>query len=119
MAQSVSMSKFVYNPETAHEDFPEWKMQFENFLLLAGINKTDNAAAPVTGKIMALRNLIHAGGTLAIKLLNSFDDPDTATYATLVAKFEAYCAPKDIASTRFKFDTLKQKERGNLVNFHV
>jgi len=61
MTQAITMTRFVYNSETAHEDFPEWKFLFENYLVLSGIDKTDTTKTP-SGAAKALQNLIHAGG---------------------------------------------------------
>ena len=94
MTQSITMHKFEYNQDTAHEDFPDWKFLFENYLELAGINKNDDVGTP-KGKVVGFQNLVHAGDALAIKMLKAHDDPSKATYVTLMEKLEAYCAPKN------------------------
>ena len=112
------MTRFVYNKETAHEDFPEWKFLFENYLVLSGIDKADTTKTP-SGAAKALQNLIHAGDRLAFKLLKSLDDPASATYGTLMEAMEAYFAPKHDASLRFKLDTMKQKEDESLYDYVI
>ena len=106
--------------DTAHEDFPEWKFLFENYLALQGIKK-DNTTPPTNGGISeatkALQNLIHAGDVLAVKLLRQFDDIAVVTYAQLIDAMEKYCAPKDIPAMMFKFDTLKQKDAESIVDY--
>ena len=63
MTQAITMTRFVYNSETAHEDFPEWKFLFENnYLVLSGIDKTDTTKKRHQEPLKALQNLIHAGG---------------------------------------------------------
>lgn len=113
------MHKFAYNPETAHEEFPEWKFLFENYLALQGIRKevttATNGGTPDATK--AVQNLIHAGDALAVKLLRQFDEPNTVTYAQLIEAMEKYCAPKDISAIMYKFDTLKQKDAESIVDF--
>ena len=113
------MHKFVYNSDTAHEDFPEWKFLFENYLALQGIKKdqTTSTSGTTPDATKALQNLIHAGDTLAVKLLRQFDDPTLVTYAQLIEAMEKYCAPKDLPAMMFKFDTLKQKDGESIVDY--
>lgn len=118
MAAAV-MQKFIYNPESAHEDFPEWKFLFENYLALQGIKKetTTSTNGGVPDATKALQNLIHAGDVLAVKLLRQFDDVSIVTYTQLMGAMDQYCAPKDIPALTFKFDTLKQKDGESVLNF--
>ena len=114
------MQKFVYNQDTAHEDFPEWKFLFENYLALSGIDKgntTENQDGTVTGAKKAFQNLIHAGDTLAVKLLRQFDDIEVVTYVQLMAAMTNYCSPKDVPALTYKFDTLKQKDGESVLDF--
>ena len=120
MAQSINTKQFNYEPESAHEDFPEWKFIFENFLKISNIDSTiliaDNA---VPGATKAYQHLIHAGGPLAIKLLRSYDDPATADYANLLQKMEDYCSPKDVPALKLKFDSLKQNNGESLIDYVI
>jgi hypothetical protein len=113
------MQKFIYRPETAHEDFPEWKFLFENYLLLVGIKKelTTAADGAVPGATKALQNLIHGADALAVKVLRQFDDVSTVTYAQLIKALEDYCAPKNVPALTYRFDTLKQKDGESLLDF--
>jgi hypothetical protein len=108
----------LYNAETAHEDFPEWKFLFENYLVLSGIDKTDIKEKPA-GQTVALQNLIHNGGSLAVKLFKAADEPTTITYVQLMEAMDNYCAPKHDASIRFKLDTLKQKDGESLLDYVI
>jgi hypothetical protein len=117
----ATMGKFVFVAETAAEDFMEWKTLFENFLLLAVIDKAESAGTDgaTAGKIVAYRHLVNAGDKLAVKMLRTFDDPTTATYATLMEKMEAYCSPKDTAAALFKFDTLSQASNESIQDWVI
>lgn len=119
MAAAI-MHKFVYSADTAHEDFPEWKFLFENYLALQGIKK-EVTQPPTQGgisdSVKAFQNLIHAGDALAVKLLRQFDDTAAVTYAQLIDAMEKYCAPKDMPAMMFKFDTLKQKDGESIVDY--
>lgn len=121
MAQAIVMNKFEYNQQSAHEDFPEWKFMFENFLSLSGIVHTQTTAdeGAIAGATRAFQNLIHAGGPLAYKLLRTFDDPSVVTYAQLILKMEEYCAPKNTASLLYKFDTLRQRDDEKVQDFII
>ena len=120
MAQAT-MTKFVYNAETACEDFPVWKILFENFLLLSNIDhtKTTGASGATSGAVLALRYLINAADVLAIKLMRSFDDPEAVTYITLMEKLEAYCAPKDTGAMYLKFDSMRQGTNESLQDYVI
>ena len=41
-----------------------------------------------TGKVKALHNLIHAGDSLAVKMLKSFNDSNNVAYAQLMTAME-------------------------------
>jgi hypothetical protein len=118
MAMPIAMHRFDYNPETAHEEWPEWIFLFENFLSLSNINKTEKQAkqGEIPGATKALQHLIHANGRLAVKLLKGIDD-DEATYEQLKDALDAYCAPKDNAAGLLKFDSLKQESSETIQDF--
>ncbi len=119
MTQAIVMKPFVYIAETASEDFTDWKFIFENYLALSKINKAQTTAADgaVPGATTALQNLIHAGGPTAMKCLRTFDDISVVTYAQLIEKMEAYCAPKDATLILLKFDSAKQTQDESVQEF--
>jgi hypothetical protein len=109
MAQAIIMHKFMYNADTAHEDFPDWLFLFENFLQISEIDVTKQP-----GAVSAKQHLIHGCGALAVKMIKAMDKPEEATYAQLKAALEAYCAPKDKNTMMFKFDQLKQQSNESI-----
>ncbi len=120
MAQgsTLTMFKFEYNKETAHEDFPEYIFLFENFLLLAGINKAETVNADATpGAKVAFQHLVHSCGSIAVKLLKGFEAPADVTYEQLKKAIEDYCSPKDTAAMLYKFDSLKQSDGESIHDF--
>ena len=112
MTQAITMQKFVYVAETAHEDFPDWLFLFENFLTLSEIDSTDE-----TGKVTAKKHLIHACGALAVKLIRGMAKPEDVTYLLLKEALEKYCSPKDKTALMFRFDSLKQMDNETIQNF--
>ena len=111
---AASIDQFVYKPESAHEDWPIWIFRFENFLKISQTDLTSNE-----GKILAAQHLIVSGGAAVVRVLKSFENMETATYAQIKEAITAYCTPKDTMAALHKFTGTRQKTDETLGDYVI
>ena len=109
----TSMDAFVYNPATAHADWPRWYRRFEIFLLVQGTNKTTTE-----GKVEALNLLLHAGGDKIFDIYYANENIDTPyTFDTLKKDLDAHFSQKNAMVSRVQFRACQQGESESLLDY--
>ena len=69
-AIQITMEPFIYDESTFNVNYPIWLIQFENYLFLAGVN----IAIPAHANL-ALRHLLHAGGSKITEMFAAQGNP--------------------------------------------
>lgn len=108
---SIHLEKFVYNKDTVHEDWEQFKDYLNNYFVLANI-KNDN-----DGQAMCLATLMHTGGPKISEIWRSQDDPKSVTFKQLIEILDGVFDLKEKRLLVFRFRNCKQSSQETLQDY--